>query len=160
MTNGWKTLDLANDWIKHAEAKAAAHLAAAGVGGGVLYNTVRNQPSRHVGYCATALICAAALLFTAVTSGVALRPRLRTPGNRGSRLYFRSLRAAGLNPAEHQAALATLLSDPESLLIEIVDQIQINSSIAYTKHRWVAVAGATGLAALVSLAATVAMGAA
>src|SRR6266568_8936056 len=73
----WKALSLVNDWIRHAEAKTTATLAAAGVTGGVLYNLVQHQTSPSVWLCIVAVICGAAVVASAGSAMVALAPRLR-----------------------------------------------------------------------------------
>lgn len=156
--DAWKALDLAIGWIKHAETKAVANLAGAGVVGGILYNLAKGHSDVRGWYLAAALVCAAAMLVAAVSAGIALRPRLRVRGHQSNRLYFGATRASGATAAAYLPALRALISDPEALLEEISEQVWVNSYIAGAKYRWAAIASGATLVGLVALGATAMIG--
>src|SRR5271154_3696387 len=72
----WRALGLVNDWIRHAEAKATATLAAAGVTGGVLYNLVHPQTHPSLALDVVATINAVMIVASAGSAIMALIPRL------------------------------------------------------------------------------------
>ena len=147
----WKALSLVVDWIKHAETKAAALLAATGVAGGVLYNLVKNQsdPSRALNIIAGV---AGTLLFLAgMFAALALKPRLRAKEEPTSSLYYHHIarkhtRAAG--SAVYSQLVLELTSDGEKLVNEVATQIWANAHVASEKYRWINLSMAMFLSAL------------
>ena len=150
----WKALGLVNDWIRHAEAKTTATLAAAGVTGGVLYNLVQHQTSPSVWLCIVAVICGAAVVASAGSAMVALAPRLRPtkttaqppPGDDGTTpppddpanlLFFSHIAREYRGDAPTFAqVLSTLTSDHAKLTEQIGRQIHANADVAQRKYWW------------------------
>ncbi len=79
----WKALGLVNDWIKHAEAKASAAMAASGVSAVLLYNLDKSQTN------------ATTTIQVAIAGTTVLR-RLRTPGHSFLTTWTRPGRSAGV----------------------------------------------------------------
>lgn len=67
-------LILVNDWIKHAETKAAGILAAAGVSAGILYNLVKGAEGAGQWLCMTSALSVIFIILTGFSSALALRP--------------------------------------------------------------------------------------
>lgn len=157
----WKALGLVNDWIRHADVKTGAFLAAAGVTGGVFYNLVRDQhhPSRWL--AGVAIACAAAIFLAAAFALVALMPRLSVkqwwkgifgkkeepppssdgddvPEDPTSLLFFRDIARAykSDNQPSYAEVFATLSADKARLTRQISIQIQQNAHVAHRKFRW------------------------
>lgn len=158
----WKALSLVNDWIRHAEAKATATLAAAGVSGGVLYNLVHSlvNPSHALDIIAT--INAVMIVVSGGASIMALVPRLtvrraratppdmRTESSASTStstsviledpvnlLYFRDIARHYKGDAPtYSQILATLTSDPAKLTEYIGYQVHANSDVAHRKYTW------------------------
>ena len=135
----WKAVGLVNDWVRHAETKAAVTLATSGVIGGVLFNLVRNQA--EFGLTIKIFGPAAGVLAfgAAVAAVVALWPRLRATEPPTSLLYFDHI--ARKYPIDHQvteyvAALKRLVADPDGLLDELGHQVWANARVARRKFRW------------------------
>lgn len=134
----WRILGLVNDWIKHAETKAAGTLAAAGVSAGVLYNLVKdvNDPSRLLDV--VAVLCAVCIAGGGVCAAWALRPRLRAKEEPTSRLYFHHIARRHPRPtkgAEYLAELHGLTNDREALVVDISSQVWANAHVATDKFR-------------------------
>src|SRR3954451_11037609 len=72
--HAWKALGLIIDWIKHAEAKAGATMAAAGVTGGVLYNLVKSVNVIGLWLAIASVLCAVAVLAAGASAALALVP--------------------------------------------------------------------------------------
>jgi hypothetical protein len=131
----WRTFENVNRWITHAEGKAAAALAAAGVGLGVLYDLVRDRA--HPTIPAAVLGGACALLFLAggfvAAAALWARPRGKTP-TAPNPLHFESV-ARGYPDAESEyvEALAALCRDPAALKTAIARQVWANSQTAKRK---------------------------
>jgi hypothetical protein len=157
----WKALGLVNDWIRHADSKTGAMLAAAGVSGGVFYNLVKDQhhPGRWLTYVAIA--CAAAIFLTAAFALLALMPRLsvkawwkrilgqadpaptpngsdNAPEDPMSLLFFRDIARSYKSADEPNYAdvLATLTGDNARLTRQIGRQVHQNAHVAHRKFRW------------------------
>jgi Family of unknown function (DUF5706) len=156
----WKALSLVNDWIRHAEAKATATLAAAGVTGGVLYNLVQpqNRPSLVLDVIAT--INALMIIVSGGSAIMALVPRLKvrkskpinTNTSATSRLqgsgilvtedpvnllFFRDIARHYRGDAPtYTQVLSTLTSDPVRLTEHIGQQVHANSDVAHRKYGW------------------------
>jgi hypothetical protein len=156
----WKALSLVNDWIRHAEAKATATLAAAGVTGGVLYNLIHAQTRPSLALDIIATINTVAIIASGGSAVMALVPRLTVrkskPGTAKTRtasqtptsavpppedpvnlLFFRDIarRYRGDAPTYTQV-LSTLTSDPAKLTEYIGQQVHANSDVAHRKYGW------------------------
>ena len=156
----WKALSLVNDWIRHAEAKATATLAAAGVTGGVLYNLVHSQTHLSLALDIVATINVVTIIASAGSAVMALVPRLTVrkakpvrantravsqaptsgapiPEDPVNLLFFRDIarRYRGDAPTYTQV-LSTLTSDPTKLTEYIGHQVHANSDVAHRKYGW------------------------
>lgn len=127
----WRVLGLVNDWIKHAETKAAGTLAAAGVSGGVLYNLVKGvtDPSRLLDVVAVA--CAVCIILGGLCAAWALRPRLWSKEEPTSNLYFHHI--ARRHPkkgkgTEYLPTLGALTKDHAALVADIAGQVWLSLS--------------------------------
>lgn len=134
----WHVLGLVNDWIKHAETKAAGTLAAAGVSAGVLYNLVKDvtDPSRLLDVVAVA--CAVCIILGGISAAWALRPRLWPKDEPTSNLYFHHI--ARKHPkkgkgAEYLPVLSALTKDHAALVTEIAGQVWSNAHVAKAKFQ-------------------------
>ncbi len=150
----WKALGLVNDWLRHAETKAGATLAALGVTGGVLYNLVKSQRDVSAFLAVVSTICGAAVIVGGVFALLALRPRLRSQEEATSKLYFDHIarRHTGTDPAPYQQELAALVASPSSLIAEIAQQVWSNARVAKAKYKWSAWALVALAVALISIA--------
>ncbi|MGY5884669.1 Pycsar system effector family protein [Modestobacter lacusdianchii] len=150
----WKALGLVNDWVRHAETKAAATLAALGVTGGALYNLVKSQNDVSGFLAVMSTVCGAAVIVGGVFALLALRPRLRSQEDATSTLYFDHIarRHTSTDPAPYQQELATLVASPSSLVAEIAQQVWSNARVAKDKYKWSAWALIALAVALISVA--------
>lgn len=153
----WKMLALVNDWIKHAETKAAGTIAASGVSAGVLYNLLKSvaAPSRSIEVLAA--ICGALLAFAGLAAAWALRPRLWSREEPTSSLYFHHIarrhgRRAG--SAAYGSIVRELSVADAKLVGEIASQIWANAHVARAKYRWANIGLSAILFALIALSAT------
>ncbi|MDP9824062.1 Pycsar system effector family protein [Nocardioides massiliensis] len=135
----WKAVGLVNEWVRHAETKAAAALATAGVIGGVLFSLVKDQTV----FSLTIKIfgpASGALAFAAgIAAVVALWPRLRATEPPTSLLYFDHIARKyprNNQGAEYVAALKGLVADPDGLLEQLGQQVWANARVARRKFRW------------------------
>lgn len=154
--HAWKALSLVVDWIKHAETKAAAILAASGVSGGVLYQLVRTQADRSIALNVAAGAAGSLLFLSAVCAAMALRPRLRSKEEPTSNLYYlhiakRHARSGGSEAYSHLVLEVT--SDGTKLVNEIAGQVWANAHVAKDKYAWINWSMATFLVGLLALSA-------
>lgn len=153
--HAWKALTLIVDWIKHAETKAGATLAASGVMGTALFNLVQNQTDPNWFLAAVAVLCSSSLLLAALFSALALRPRLQGKDEPTSSIYFHHIarrheRKAGAG--SYVRAFGDLTSDAEKLVAEIATQVWANAHVARQKYKWGSLGVVSALTALPSLA--------
>lgn len=149
----WKAVGLVNDWVKHAESKAAATMAGAGVAGGVLYNLVKTQKHADPFLAATATATAVAVLLAAACALTALWPRLRAAEKPTSSLYFEHIaRKHKDSPDAYVAEFKALARDPEALLEQLAQQIWANARVAKKKYFWAGLALILLAISLVALA--------
>lgn len=146
----WKALSLVNDWIRHAEAKTTATLAAAGVTGGVLYNLVQHRTNPPAALCIVAVTCGIAIMASAGSAILALAPRLRIrttttpptddadpPEDPSNLLFFAHIARDYRGDAPNYAqVLSTLTSDPTKLTKQIGHQVHANADVAKRKYWW------------------------
>lgn len=150
----WNAVGLVNEWVRHAEAKAATTLAASGVLGGVLYNLVKDQAA--IGWTLKIAAPASAFLIiaAAVCATVALWPRLRSRDAPTSLLYFDHIaRRHPTSSKPYIDELKALVADPSQLLEELGQQVWANARIARKKYFWAGLALVTLLGAALALAA-------
>lgn len=153
----WKALGLVNDWIRHAEAKTAAALAAAGVTGGVLYNLVRDLKQPSIWLLTIASLCGVTIVVAALAAIFALVPRLTirkrrstTPSNDDeappedptSLLFFSHIARDYKSDAAptYAQVLKVLTSDRERLTEQIGRQVHANAHVAQRKYRYANIA--------------------
>lgn len=134
----WRVLGLVNDWIKHAETKAAGTLATAGVSAGVLYNLLKDL--NHSGWLidALAFACATCIVLGGLSAAWALRPRLWSREEPTSNLYFHHIarkhpkKSKGL---DYLSTLGALTRDDAALVNEIAGQVWSNAHVAKAKFQ-------------------------
>ncbi|MBB5934349.1 hypothetical protein [Streptomyces zagrosensis] len=76
------------DWIKHAETKAGATLAATGITGGVIYNLAKDADTPSNWLIASAALCGIAVVSAGLCAGLVPWPRLKLQEDPTSLLYF------------------------------------------------------------------------
>lgn len=132
----WKAVGLVNDWVKHAETKAAATLAAAGVMGGVLYNLVKSQTTFDCLMRLAAPVCGLLIVAAAGCAILALWPRLAGNESPTSALYFDHIaRKHPHSPIEYVKELRALVLAPDELLTQLGQQVWANARVARRKYR-------------------------
>ncbi len=134
----WKALSLVNDWIRHAEAKATATLAAAGVTGGVLYNLVHSQTHLSLALDIVATINVVTIIASAGSAVMALVPRLTVRKAKPVRANTRAVSQAPTSGATEY----------------IGHQVHANSDVAHRKYGWANRAAVSLAADLIMLGIT------
>ncbi|WP_150258160.1 Pycsar system effector family protein [Streptomyces venezuelae] len=155
--HAWKALGLVIDWIKHAEAKAAATLAATGVTGGVLYNLVKDVSSPSTWLILSSMLCALAVVGAGACASLVLWPRLNMKEEPTSLLYFHHIARGHTASDSYAASLIALTQDAESLVAEIAKQGWANAKVARKKYMWGGIAVYILLFALTTLSITAAL---
>ncbi|MGW2614683.1 Pycsar system effector family protein [Streptomyces sp. NPDC001500] len=154
----WKALSLVVDWIRHAEAKAAATLASSGVVATILYNLVKEQSNPPFSVAFTAVACGSLVSVAATCAGIALRPRLRSKEEPTSTLYYHHIArkyTRGQGSGLYIESLKSLTADSDQLVAEIASQVWANAHVARDKYRWGNYGLMSLLLAIPSLVATV-----
>ncbi|MGW1682585.1 Pycsar system effector family protein [Saccharopolyspora sp. NPDC002376] len=138
--DAWKALQQANDWIKVADAKAAAALAGSGVLGGLL---VRGFPRlgewQHAPWRASfilagfVMVSASALLALSV-----VLPRLRNTGQ-NSTIFFGHIALRYRDVHNFKASFLPALDREAQLRELLAEQLWSNSRVAQRKLRTVSV---------------------
>lgn len=146
----WRALGLVNESLKHAEAKSATALAAAGVIGGVLFSLVAEQNDLGWLPSAAAVICAAAVLAAGTCAGVALWPRLLPKEPPTNRFYFDHIARQHPEAATYLDVLHQLAGSKDDIVRELAAEVWANAHISQKKFRW---AGRAIAALIVSLGA-------
>jgi len=91
----WKALSLVNEWVRHAEGKIIAALAAAGVSGGLLYNLASGWSNPSLFGALIGYLTLIALVATAWACSMGLVPRRTAgPNDRGLPDIIANWRAA------------------------------------------------------------------
>ncbi|MFE4590417.1 Pycsar system effector family protein [Streptomyces laurentii] len=155
--HAWKALSLVIDWIKHAEAKAGATLAATGVAGGVLYNLVKDVQTPSTWLIVSSLLCALGVTGAGLCAGMVLWPRLRMKEEPTSLLYFHHIARGHPVGDTYASSLAALTQDVDALIKEIASQGWANSRVAHDKYMWGGRAIRLLLFALIALSTTAAL---
>jgi hypothetical protein len=153
----WKMLSLVNDWIKHAETKAAGTIAASGISAGVLYNLLKDLTDPGKWIEVPAAICGVLVSIAGLAAAWALRPRLWSREEPTSNLYFDHIaRRHGRREggAAYGETVRALSAADAKLVGEIAGQIWANARVARAKYRWANIGLSAVLLALVALAAT------
>ncbi|WP_068251678.1 Pycsar system effector family protein [Rathayibacter tritici] len=133
-----------NDWIRHAEAKTAATLAATGVSSGVLYNLAIGQHEPEIWLVIIEAGCGVALAIAALVALLALLPRLQLIRGKRSQqetsikslLYFENIaKHFGKNDgSSYSASLQALTGDSQLLTDDIARQAHANAQVARWKY--------------------------
>jgi hypothetical protein len=138
----WKTLDLVNDWIKHADAKIAVTLAATAASGVMLFNLAKGASRHGHWFVALVTLTALGLGFTALCAFTAIVPRVtlvkkKQPEKFDNLLFYRHIANGYRNKANAYAlALGSLTMDRQSLTQQIAEQVHANSIVADRKYKW------------------------
>jgi hypothetical protein len=152
--HAWKALSLVNEWIRHAETKAAAVLAAAGVTGGVLYNLVKSQQHPSCVINVLAMLCGGLVFAAGFCATATLIPRRNVSGgaeNFSNLLFYSHVALAYRNDEPTYAqVLAALTSNPHDLTRHLANQVHANSVVADRKFVW----ATRGIIVLVAALAT------
>jgi hypothetical protein len=150
--DGWKTLTIANDWVKVADTKAGVVLTACGVLAGVVLTSLpaHDAWSRSPWHVALLLT---SLGFVCVSIVLALRvfvPRLSpgvSAGSDGELLHFDTVARRFPDQEKYVAEYRTLLADAERLSRALAEQTWAVSVVARRKYAnvtpaiWFLVAG-------------------
>ena len=155
--HAWKALGLVNEWLRHAEAKSATSLAAAGVVGGVLFNLLKDRSLAGPWVNTSSIVCAIAVVCAGGCAAIALWPRLRATEDPTSVLYFSHIARRRESPATYAETLMLLTSDTQALTKEIAHQVRWNAGVAHTKYLWAGRALSCLLVAIAALAFTAAI---
>lgn len=156
----WKALGLVNDWIKHADAKVGATLAANGAAGVMLYNLVKNETAPGFWLSVVTVACTAAIIATGGAGTLALIPRLSIVSKHRTRKAQKARKKAGTVPLEvredpvnllffsniarhytddgpsYVEVLRSMTADPEELTRQIAHQVHANATVAHRKFTW------------------------
>jgi len=142
MDDGWKSLQQVNEWIRFADAKAVAILAASGLLGGLVVKAIPHYRSLaahpvHTVLLGLAMVCIGA---SAITTLRTITPRLRA-GEARSLLYFEHIaKRYSADRAGFVENFLNLLDDDARLARQVGDQLWANSLVARGKFRRVAYA--------------------
>ena len=137
----WKALTLVNDWVKHAETKLAAILAATGVSAGVLFNLVKDRTHYSHLYDVAASICAVSIVAAGIFAVIGLYPRVtlrrKLAEDTTNPLFFHDVARAYKGDAPtYGAVLHTLTTNPDDLVQHISQQVHANATVAQRKYLW------------------------
>jgi hypothetical protein len=140
--DAWKALGQVNDWIRFADAKAIAVLAASGVLGGLLVRSIPRASDFKL-HTATAILLSAAIVCIGASALITLRtlaPRLRA-GEARSLLYFDHVaRRYSQDRNAFVENFVGLGADEAGVVRQIADQVWVNSIVARRKFRRVSYA--------------------
>ncbi|WP_141709101.1 Pycsar system effector family protein [Streptomyces sp. BpilaLS-43] len=117
--HAWKALNLVNDWVKHAETKSVATLAAAGVAGGVAYNLLKGRSNPGVVLDVVAVVGCLMIFIAGLFAMAALAPQLKPPLPGELRAKVRAMWAGRSDPddeGESAPAQADAERSPTNLL--------------------------------------------
>src|SRR4051812_24698837 len=137
--NAWKTLSIVIDWVRHADAKAAGTIAAAGVVGSALFNLVKDQRDVPLPLAILVVTCSVVAILGGSFAAWSLRPRLWNREKSSSLIYFSHISRSYKRrdgKGGYQAAFLALLANSEDLIHEIASQVWANAHIARQKYRW------------------------
>lgn len=152
----WRSLGLVVDWIRHADAKAAAVLAASGVAGGVLYSLVKDRGEPSVALNIAAGVSGVLIFVSAALAAFALRPRMWSKERPTSKIYYAHIARRYGKPeggGAYSDAMLELASDGVEMTREVSSQIWANAHVAHVKFVLVNIAMNTFLLCLPFLAA-------
>jgi putative ubiquitin-RnfH superfamily antitoxin RatB of RatAB toxin-antitoxin module len=156
----WKALGLVNDWIKHAEAKVGATLAASGAVGVMLYNLVKDENAPGFWLSAAAVACTVAIIGAGGSATLALIPRLSIVRVAKERKIQKAIKGGSDEPTQivedpvnllffsniarhykddspsYIEVLRSMTADPEELTRQIAHQVHANATVAHRKFAW------------------------
>lgn len=137
----WKALGLVNDWIRHADAKVGASLAASGVVGAILFNLVKDLKAVSGIVLVLVVVCCVTILVGGISASIALMPRVRARWWRReeptSMIFFDHISRAHKNDApSYVEVLGSLTSRKVDLTKHIAQQVHSNAAVAQRKYRW------------------------
>lgn len=133
----WKSLTQVNEWIRFADAKAGAVLAASGVLGGLLVTSIPSREDFAI-HVVRSILLSAAIVCVGASTLITLRilaPRLRT-GEARSLIYFSHIarRYADDRNAFVENFLS-LVNDGDRHAEHVAEQIWANSRVAHQKFK-------------------------
>lgn len=152
--HAWKALALVNEWIRHADTKAAVTLAFTGVLGTMTFNLVKDFQHRTFLFDVLVIVACVLLVATGAMCGLTLTPRFtekkkKKKRNKSAdqdvkvddvvnRLFYGSI-SKGFKDKRRQYSdvMRALTADPVELTRDLSDQIHTNAGIATTKNFWV-----------------------
>jgi hypothetical protein len=163
--HAWKALALVNDWVKHAETKIAASLAATGISAGVLFNLVKDRHHPSVALIVIASVCGFSVVVAGTSALIGLYPRIQLLRNRTddtvNPLFFHDVAQAYKgDAATYGSVLHTLTTNTDDLVRHLGAQVHANATVAHRKYVWANRAIRAlilDLLALGALAATIAL---
>ena len=135
----WKAVGLVNEWVRHAETKAAGVLATSGVVGGVLFNLVKDQTKFGWVVTIAGPACGALAFAAALLAVCALWPRLRSKETPTNVLYFdhiaRRFPKKG-DDSRYVKELTEVLANPSVLMAQLGQQVWANARVARRKFKF------------------------
>ncbi|WP_137145201.1 Pycsar system effector family protein [Mycolicibacterium sp. CR10] len=136
----WKALTLVNEWLRFAEAKAGAVIAAAGVSGGVVYNLVKSVDHPPWPISAMTILCVVFIVGAGVCAAMVFVPRRKNPGQPedfSNLLFYSHITKQYANDEPTYAdVLGSLTSNRAELTRHIANQVHANSGVAHCKFNW------------------------
>ncbi len=138
----WRCLELVNDWVRFADAKAAAVLTADSVlfGALALYGSGHDFSDRPASSVFT--VAGLALAGASFIAGIlVVLPRSSVPGAPRSPLHFADIAADFRGrPADYVAVVRQLAADHQQLDDALASEVWANAVVATTKFRRVGLA--------------------
>ncbi|AHH22339.1 hypothetical protein NONO_c75840 [Nocardia nova SH22a] len=140
--DAWRLLTMILELLKHAETKAVAALATAGVLGQLLLSVVRSASGTEGATQRICLVLAAvAIAGAAICAAAALRPRLGARRGTTNPLYFGHITAGfGFSRESYAKELTALTRDPETMSAQLAAQIWENAAVARRKFLFATIA--------------------
>ncbi|MGA5299474.1 Pycsar system effector family protein [Nucisporomicrobium flavum] len=156
VSDAWHMVSLVVEWTKHADTKAGATLAGAAALGGLLYTLVDREPRPSMAFLGAVVVCAVAVVATAVAATMALRPRIRPSSVASQPVFHFGVAQRFADSDGYGREFATLTSDRHALLMALSEVVWNGAVVATRKYRVVRWA-VLGLAASVISLATAAV---
>ncbi|MFI6999529.1 Pycsar system effector family protein [Nocardia sp. NPDC050175] len=142
--------------IKHAETKAIATLAAAGVLGQILFVVVQPRAGEVI-VVVLVVACVSALFVvgSGICAACVLWPRLKSGDAPLNLLYFGGFAAdRGITRDRYIRAISELSWRPDDFIEQLAEQVWVNAEVARRKYRFANLAVGCLLIALPGLALT------
>ena len=134
--HAWKTFELINMWIKFSDTKAGAILAADGVMVGIALNLIPNQfnienaPKIYIILLFLGLLTGTSSLYFSLKC---LVPNLKM-GKSKSIIYFSHIAQNYESPKDYLKSFNRHVSNEETFIDQITDQIWTNSIVSQQKY--------------------------